>query len=219
MRKKEVSDIWMLEKTTTLDQLIIHEGAQIHTPDGKFVAMTINGSGTPITPGTYYGDIVLTVADTCHMPPHGLMKMMNRSEEFRCALVINNNEIVKEQSVNELIKGGLVTDRFADSVTIQSSEPSFNGILIKGNSRYQIKNAHLHLEGNGTNDFLGVGAGIAAIDNTHVRIDNCDNDGRRHTMCDPFRRRQQESAPVLCLWEAVFPGSKAAAQRICLHAV
>ena len=131
MRKKEVSDVWMLEKTTTLDQLIIHEGAQIHTPDGKFVAMTINGSGTPITPGTYYGDIVLTVADTCHMPPHGLMKMMNRSEEFRCALVINNNEIVKEQSVNELIKGGLVTDRFADSVTIQSSEPSFNGILIK----------------------------------------------------------------------------------------
>lgn len=73
-----------------------------------------------------------------------------------------------------LSKGGLVTDRFADSVTIQSSEPSFNGILIKGNSRYQIKNAHLHLEGNGTNDFLGVGAGIAAIDNTHVRIDNCD---------------------------------------------
>ena len=127
MRKKEVSDVWMLEKTTTLDQLIIHEGAQIHTPDGKFVAMTINGSGF-ITPGTYYGDIVLTVADTCHMPPHGLMKMMNRSEEFRCALVINNNEIVKEQSVNELIKGGLVTDRFADSVTIQSSEPSFNGI-------------------------------------------------------------------------------------------
>ena len=35
----------------------------------------------------------------------------------------------------------------------------------------------------------------------------------------PFRRRQQESAPVLCLREAVFPGSKAAAQRICLHAV
>ncbi len=25
MRKKEVSDVWMLEKTTTLDQLIIHE--------------------------------------------------------------------------------------------------------------------------------------------------------------------------------------------------
>lgn len=31
--------------------------------------------------------------------------------------------------------------------------------------------------------------------------------GSRH----PFRRRQQESAPVLCLREAVFPGSKAAA--------
>ena len=84
MREKEVSDVWMLEETTTLDKLIIHESAQIHTPDGKFVAMTINGSGTPITPGTYYGDIVLTVADTCHMPPHGLMKMMNRSEEFIC---------------------------------------------------------------------------------------------------------------------------------------
>ena len=122
MREKEVSDVWMLEETTTLDKLIIHEGAQIHTPDGKFVAMTINGSGAPIAPGTYYGDIVLTVADTCHMPPHGLMKMMNRSEEFRCALVINNNEIVKEQSVNELIKGGLVNDHFADGITIQSSE-------------------------------------------------------------------------------------------------
>ena len=123
MREKEVSDVWMLEETTTLDKLIIHEGAQIHTPDGKFVAMTINGSGTPITPGTYYGDIVLTVADTCHMPPHGLMKMMNRSEKFRCALVINNNEIgpVAKKLYDTLtgIQWGKIEDKLGWTVKIK----------------------------------------------------------------------------------------------------
>ena len=174
MKEKEINSLWTLEQTTYLDKLIIGESGQIQAPEGKFVTMTINGSGYVIRPGIYYGDIVLTVADTYHMEPHGLMKAMNRSEDFHSALVIENNRIVSEKCVDALIQGGTVTDTCADGITIQSSEDSFNGIIITGDSRYQIKNSRLHLEGNGTNDFLGNGAGILAIDNTHVSIDNCE---------------------------------------------
>ena len=174
MLEKKLNETWVLEQTTKLDKLVIEENGQIVAPEGKFVTMTINGNGCAIKPGTYYGDIVLTVADTYHMTPHGLMKAMNRSEDFHSALVIKDNEIVKEQSVDAILRGGNVTGTCADGVTIVNTEESFNGIVVTGDSNYQVKNSRIHLEGNGKNDFLGVGAGILAIDNSRVSIDNCD---------------------------------------------
>lgn len=174
MLEKTISGTCTLDQTTCLDKLVIEKDGQILAPEGKFVTMTVNGSGCAIKPGIYYGDIVLTIADTYHMAPHGLMKMMNRSEEFHSALVIKDNEVVKEQSVDALLRGGKVTGECADGITILSNEESFNGIVITGDSHYQVKNSRLHLEGNGSNDFLGVGAGILAIDHSRVSIDNCD---------------------------------------------
>ena len=84
MLEKKISEIWHLEQTTRLDKLTIEEGGAITAPEGKFVTMTINGNGCAIKPGTYYGDIILTVADTYHMAPHGLMKAMVFLQILQC---------------------------------------------------------------------------------------------------------------------------------------
>ena len=106
MIEKTVSDTWLLTETVCLDRLTVEEGGSIQAPAGKFVTMTVGGVGRPIVPGTYTGDIVLSVADLYHMPPHGLMRAMGRSEEFRNALVITGNQVAEAQSVPALLRRG-----------------------------------------------------------------------------------------------------------------
>ena len=172
MIEKVVSDAWLLTETTRLDRLTIEEGGSIQAPEGKFVAMTIGGVGKPVVPGKYVGDIVLSVADQYHMPPHGLMRAMGRSEEFRNALVVTDNQVAQAQCVPALIRAGTADGSAARNVKIASSEESFNGILVTGNSTYEISGANIELDGFGANDFMGVGAGVTAIDNARVTLND-----------------------------------------------
>lgn len=170
----EIYHTWQVRETSHFQKLTIHEGASVEAPEGKFAVLTVNGVGHPIRPGTYCGDVTVSVADYFHMPPHGLMKMMQRSEDFCSALVIEDNKIAKEKCVPALLCGGTVTAHKTEGIEIQSDEEAFNGILVTGDSRYQIRDARIFLEGFSRNDFMGVGAGITAINNAHVKIDNCD---------------------------------------------
>jgi len=65
---------WALTETTSLSSLTIGEGAKITAPEGKSISLTVNGIETGqvlattagydlvFMPGTYTGDVVLTVA-------------------------------------------------------------------------------------------------------------------------------------------------------------
>jgi hypothetical protein len=184
MKEWIVTEETLVEETTVLTSLIIRAGGKLVAPKGKFVHISENGAGRdPAKPGTYYGDIVVTVAETYPMCPHGLMKMNNRRQQFRDALVIRDNEIVESQSVPAAIHGGTVTGSCADGITIKSDEPGFNGILVTGDSHYTVRNATLRLDGQGFDDFAGVGAGVAAIDNAHVTIEDSDIQMSGETRC------------------------------------
>ncbi len=172
MIEKTVKDTWLLTETTRLDRLVVEKDGSIVAPEGKFVAMTIGGVGKPIVPGAYVGDIVLSVADFYHMPPHGLMRVMGRSEAFKNALVITDNQVSRIQSVPALLRRGHADGQAARNVRIASCEESFNGILVTGNSTYEISGASIELDGFGANDFMGVGAGVTAIDNAHVTLND-----------------------------------------------
>lgn len=124
MIEKTVKDVWLLTETTRLDRLTIEEGGSILAPEGKFVAMSIGGVGRPVAPGKYVGDIVLSVSDLYHMPPHGLMRAMGRSEEFRNALVVTDNQVAEAQSVPALVRAGKADGCAARGVKIASSEES-----------------------------------------------------------------------------------------------
>ena len=53
--------IWVVDKTISLSSLAIADGAFIIAPEGYSVTMTVDGVETGIIPGTYKGNIVLTV--------------------------------------------------------------------------------------------------------------------------------------------------------------
>ncbi len=174
LETKVVTGQWLVEKTTHLYDLTIEEGASIVAPEGKFVALTVDGNGCDPKPGRYHGDVVLTVAETYHMAPHALMRLNNISREFTDALVIDSGKVLEEKGVPALIQQGTVTGEKAQGLYLASSAESFNGILVTGDQPYLVQDCRMELEGFGANDFMGVGAAVAAIDTADVTIDGCD---------------------------------------------
>lgn len=172
MITKMVSEPWLLSETVCLDQLIVETGGSINAPEGKFVNLSVGGIGKQIVPGKYVGDVVLSVADLYPMPPHGLMRAMGRGEQFKNALVITDNQVDTDKSVDAVLRTGCVDGNQAEGVRIASAEESFNGILVTGDSSYEINGANIELDGFGANDFMGVGAGVTAIDNARVTLND-----------------------------------------------
>lgn len=174
LETKTVTGTWLVEETSHLYDLTIAEGAALKAPEGKFIAMTVDGIGCDPKPGRYHGDIILTVAETYHMAPHALMRLNNISREFTDAVVIESGKVIAEKGVPALIQEGTVTGEKAEGVYISSTAESFNGILVTGDQPYLVKDCKMELDGFGANDFMGVGSAVAAIDTADVTIDGCD---------------------------------------------
>ena len=66
---------WLVEATIAVSELELCPRAVLKAPEGKFLTLTVNGVGRQIKPGTYKGDVVLSVTDAYHMEPGGLMRM------------------------------------------------------------------------------------------------------------------------------------------------
>lgn len=170
----------VLDETVRLRELHISPEAVLAAPEGKFISLCVNGTGRQILPGTYIGDIVLSVAESYRMPPHGLMKNMNDMENFgfkdtnfKNAVVVENGRLSAGKCVPALVTGGEIRDDAMCGGYIASNEDSFNAALITGNSRYEINGLRVDFDGLGANDFMGVGAAVTAIDNSHVTVNNC----------------------------------------------
>lgn len=174
--------VWVVKENTALSSLAIAEGASVAALEGKSVTMTIEGIGTAIKPGTYKGDIFLTVSDNFLMPPGGLMRL-SKPKAMRAAIVIEDGKYVAAKSVPAIVQGGKVTDRATRDVTIFACQDNFNGIIVAGDSVYAIDGVKIDFEGNGSNDFIGFGAGIACIGNSRVTINNSDIHLKSITRC------------------------------------
>ncbi len=159
--------VWQVDHTTRLTKLTIGDGAEVSAPAGHSLTLTVNGIGTAIAPGTYSGDVVLTV--TKAIVVH-YMKLA--PEYFRTALYVDNGSVVPEKSVKAERVGGTVTNTAAKDVSITSNQQKFNGIIVTGTSNYTIENAKIALNGNGANDFDGFGAGVMSSGQANVTIDH-----------------------------------------------
>jgi len=164
-------NVRVIEKSTALRSLTIDEGTTLAAPAGKSLTMTVDGIGTAMKPGTYKGDIFITVADSFFMPPSGLGRMM-KAKEFRAAIYMEDGKYVPERSVPAIVQGGKVTDKAIVGVSISGCDDSFNGIIVTGKSDYTIDKVKIDFEGEGANDFIGLGAGIICAGNSKVTIND-----------------------------------------------
>ncbi len=173
----------VIEQGFSCDRLVIAEGAELKAPEGKFLTLTVNSMGLPLEAGTYVGDVKVSVSKLHHMPAHGLHTMSGRTEQLHTAIVVHNNELVEEECTPAIVQGGHVCGHKTEDIYIASAEESFNGILVTGNSEYVVNNAKIDFDGVGANDFMGVGAGIAAMDNAKVTINDSEITLAGRTRC------------------------------------
>jgi hypothetical protein len=156
----------VVDRTTAFSSLTIPAGAGLAAPAGHNLTMTVDGVGTAIEPGTYRGNIVLTVTDDIAVKFDKMAPF-----HYRTAVYVDDGRHVAEKSVAAAVVGGKVSDAAATNVSITSNEESFNGILITGNSRYTVENPTIVLNGNG-NDFAGLGAALMSSGNADVTVSN-----------------------------------------------
>jgi len=164
---------WVVDKSIALSALTIAPGASVAAPEGKAVTMTVDSVVTAFKPGTYKGDIFLTVYDKLLIKPGGFAAG-RPPVEMHAAIFIEDGKYIENKSVPAVVKGGKVTSKAATGVTIYGTEDNFNGILVVGDSEYTVDGARIDFEGMGINDFIGYGAGIAAMGNAKVTIKNSD---------------------------------------------
>jgi len=163
--------VWVVRESGGLRSLTIAEGASLAAPEGKSLTMTVEGVGTPIKPGTYKGNIFLTVADKLTMLPVGLMAT-GKPKEYRAAIFVKDGKYMQEKSVPAIVQNGKVSDSAAVGVSIMSSEESFNGIIVTGKSDYTVEGAKIGFEGMSHNDFAGEGPGIYCGGDSKITVNN-----------------------------------------------
>lgn len=157
-------------ETTELTSLVIGDDEVLGAPDGYSLTMTVDGVETSMNPGTYTGDIVLTVTDEIPVT----YSSATGTVYWRTAVYVEDGKYVPEKSVEAAWGGGTVTDTTATNLDITSVGENFNGIVVTGNSTYTIDDPIITFTGNGGNDFSGYGAAIVSKGSSNVTVNNAD---------------------------------------------
>lgn len=163
---------WLVEETFACNELIIRPRAVLKAPEGKFLTLTVDGVGQEIRPGTYKGNVILSVTDAYHMRPGGLMRPNQISRDFHSAIVVEDGKVTK--TVPAILQGGTVSDGLIQDVYLASREAGFNGIVVDGQGECTIRGVKADLDGFGDNDFLGVGCAVTVVGNPTVTVEDCD---------------------------------------------
>ena len=129
MKEKTISSgVWVVKESQALSRLTIAEGASIAAPEGKYVTLTVDGVTYAPRPGTYEGDVYLTVSD--NFTRTSLRFGEETISDFHAAVIVDDGHIVEGSSALAALQGGQFDDKKAQGVCIESREWDFNGFYI-----------------------------------------------------------------------------------------
>ena len=169
--------------TTRVSAVTIEAGGVLAAPAGNRLTMTVNGvetgqklvatsaANTAFVPGTWRGDIVLTVttADDVAWQQH--------TYPFRQAIYADATGVVPAYCVLAAVVGGTGVGGTisstagaagASNVRINSTGECFDGVVVNGGS-FALTRPSISLVGNGRCDFVGYGAALLA-NNAGTRV-------------------------------------------------
>jgi len=155
-----------LTETTRTSLLSIAEGGTLAAPSGYLLSVTVNGVETGsalvstyglttlIAPGTYRGDVVITVALDNPQTFFGAF-----TYHLRQAVYITSAGISQNFSVLSAVTGGRVGADSAHDLVLRSTGEAFDGFYVY-NGTYELIRPDISFDGNGRCDFVGYGAGL-----------------------------------------------------------
>ena len=139
MNEKVFNGQTVLAESLLLDSLTIADGAVLTAPAGKCLTLTVDGVTRELEPGTYTGNVALTVSDAVQVDyeNHGRVDHF----EMANAVVISNGKYLPEKSVSAAVCAGTVSDTSVDGLTIDSRSDNFGGVYVDGDSVVTINDA------------------------------------------------------------------------------
>ena len=170
-------------QTTRLHRLTVEPGGSVTVPSGDSLTMTVDGvetgqkltstnaTTTAIVPGTYRGNVVLTV-DT-----QNLVSWQNLEFPIRQALYVDGNGVEPDQSAFANVLGGWFDNTSANHIALLSTGEAYDGVYVN-NGTYTLNHPVIAFRGNGRSDFIGDGAAIVGNGSStrlvvnHAFIDN-----------------------------------------------
>lgn len=173
-----------LTETTRCGRVSIAAGGTLAAPDGYILSMTVDGTETgsvlestyatttTIAPGTWTGDIVLTVAES------NPVSMFGATFELRQGLYIGSGGIEEAYSVLPAVTGGRYDDSGAHGIRLFSTGEAFDGVYV-ADGGYRLAAPLIRFDGNGRLDFAGYGAAIVTTGtSTRLVVDGADISNR-----------------------------------------
>ena len=165
--------------------------ADITAPDGQVATLLVNGVVTRFdgSDATYSeADNALVVyTDNLDDPSCRLSSFTaggadetDNDYAYHTALFVDETGVVDAKSVTEAIGDGATFDgTHAENVTIEGTDPSFNGIIVAGGIEYTISKATItfNTDGDGLQacDFSGKGTAITAFgEGTKLTVEDSD---------------------------------------------
>ncbi len=144
------------------------DGSTMGALDGYYLTVTVGGKEyDPASLNGTYEDVVFTVAEQIPAFVDGY------EVAYRTALYVNEDGVGEQYSVEEAILSGEYDDTSASDIRIESYGPNFEGMIF-GGGEYTVDGLTMIAQGNGTNDFCGLGAGVAVGGNANVTINDYD---------------------------------------------
>ena len=138
MKQLNENEVWTVETTTALDELVIAPGASLAAPAGKLVVLVADGTeGAPL-PGTYQNAVVYVLDDT-NTPVAG-----QRASGLREALYVDKGVIDENKSALAALVGGAYDGKGLRDVSITSKAPLFGGVVV-ADGEYAIQNLKITL--------------------------------------------------------------------------
>ena len=160
---------WLVAETTALSSLIIAPDAELCAPEGKLLTLTVDGVHRDTEPGTYTGNVVLSVTDPVEFSYENYGQMEYYA--MNAAVSVRNGKYMENESVTAACISGSVSDTEAKGLVIRSEGDNFGGIYVDGGS-YTIDGADIAMNGHGASDAVGYGASIAVRNDGKVTINN-----------------------------------------------
>lgn len=154
MQKFRVIDqTTVIEETTKLFGLKLAPGAELKAPEGKLLTMIYNGVQVNPIPGTYEGDVVLTITEPIHV---GTMAQ----SDLKAAICIGTDGVIPEKSVQAALLDGEIEGCEINNLKVCSQGDCFSAVYIDSDRDYVLNDPVIECIGNGENESVGEGAGI-----------------------------------------------------------
>ena len=151
---------YLLEKTTKLSALEIGTEGEIETPKGMLLTMTVDGVQKDVLPGSYQGDIVLTVTRRIPAPIEGMHpKPGDPPTDYRAVLLLRENGLEENAAGHGWIGGSSQGANLTGGEIITTGE-AMNGLIVTGGT-HRVDGLTIRNSGHSPDDGKGLGASNA----------------------------------------------------------